>query len=95
MGKRYRLLALDMDGTTLDSKKRFPRETAETIRELTERGIHVVVATGRGLAELSDYSKELESTRYAIVISGGMVYDFRKETPLLRRRFHWRRLWRS
>ncbi len=82
MGKRYRLLALDMDGTTLDSKKRFPRETAEAIRELTERGIHVVVATGRGLAELSDYSKELESTRYAIVISGGMVYDFRKETPL-------------
>ncbi|MBQ1511150.1 MAG: HAD family phosphatase [Selenomonadaceae bacterium] len=82
MGYQYRLLALDLDGTTLDSQKRFPAETAEAIRELTGKGIHVAVATGRGLAELSDYREELSSTSYAVAISGGLVYDFRQEKPL-------------
>ena len=82
MGKQYRLLALDMDGTTLDSEKRFPKETAEAVRELTARGIYVVVATGRGLAELSDYRQEISCTSYAIAISGGLVYDFRQGKPL-------------
>ena len=82
MKNSYKLLALDMDGTTLDSKKRFPKETAAAIRELTERGIHVVVATGRGLAELSDYREELSGISYAIAISGGLVYDFKKDQPI-------------
>ena len=82
MKGNYKLLALDMDGTTLDSKKRFPRETAKAIRELVSRGIHVAVATGRGLAELSDYREELSCTGYAIDISGGLVYDFHREEPL-------------
>ncbi len=82
MKKEYKLLALDMDGTTLDSHKRIPQETVQAIRELTARGIHVVVATGRGLAELSDYREELRCMSYGIIISGGLVYDFRKEKPI-------------
>lgn len=85
MKKSYKLLALDMDGTTLDSEKRFPGETAEAIRGLTERGIHVVVATGRGLAELSDYREELSGTSYAILISGGLVYDLRKDASIFQK----------
>ncbi len=80
--KNYRLLALDMDGTTLDSRKRIPPETTAAIRELTDRGIHVVIASGRGLAEFSDYEEELRGLHYAILISGGMVYDFQKAEPI-------------
>ncbi len=78
----YQLLALDMDGTALDSEKRIPREIVEGMRDLMAKGIHVVVSTGRGLAELADYEEEFRGMHYGILISGGMVYDFHKQEPV-------------
>jgi len=79
---KYRLLALDMDGTTLNSEKKIPAEILEAINGLLKRGVQVVLSTGRGLAELSDYREDLKDMRYSILISGGMVYDFRKQAPV-------------
>lgn len=82
--KRYKLLALDMDGTILDSKKNFPKEVASSICALVNQGIHVALATGRGLAELKDYEKEISCLSYGILVSGGIVYDFKQEKPVFR-----------
>ncbi len=78
----YQLLALDMDGTTLNSKKEIPPEIVRAMRDLMGKGVHVVVSTGRGLAELSDYEEEFRGMHYGILISGGMVYDFHKQEPV-------------
>jgi Cof subfamily protein (haloacid dehalogenase superfamily) len=72
----YKLLALDMDGTLLNSQKKISPKTAEAILELSRRGIYVVVSTGRGVAELQDYKDELKFMNYGITSSGGAVYDF-------------------
>ena len=79
---KYQLLALDMDGTTLNSEKKIPRETVEAIDGLIAKGVHVVLATGRGLAELLDYREDLKGMHYGILISGGMIYDFWKQAPI-------------
>lgn len=79
---KYKLLALDMDGTTLNSEKKISPATANAISELLKRGVEVVVATGRGLAELNDYKEDLKTMRYGILISGGMVYDFQNKKSL-------------
>lgn len=79
---KYQMLALDMDGTTLDSKKQIPREIVEGIDGLLDKGIHVVLSTGRGLAELLDYKEALKGMHYGILISGGMIYDFWKDEPV-------------
>lgn len=42
-----RLIASDMDGTLLDSRKQLPEETFRMIETLCERGIAFVVASGR------------------------------------------------
>lgn len=79
---KYKLLALDMDGTLLNSQKKISPKTAESIDELARRGIYVVTSTGRNLAELSDYRDALKSMHFGILLSGGMVFDFKKDTPV-------------
>ncbi len=81
--KKYRLLSLDMDGTLLDSAKRIPAETTEAIQGLMEQGVEVVVGTGRGLAELLDYREALQGMHYGILLSGGVIYDFHKDQPVV------------
>ena len=78
----YKLLAIDMDGTTLNSQKKISPETSEAIDDLIKRGVNVVVASGRCLAEMNDYSEDLKNLRYAILASGGMTYDYFENKPV-------------
>lgn len=80
--KKYRLLSLDMDGTLLDSAKQIPLQTAEALQRLMEQDVEVVVGTGRGLAELTDYLASLKGMHYGILVSGALIYDFQRKQPL-------------
>ena len=79
---KYKLLALDMDGTVLNSAKKISPKTADAISELSRHGVAVVLSTGRGLAEIADYKTELKFMHYGILISGGMIYDFFNSKPI-------------
>jgi Cof subfamily protein (haloacid dehalogenase superfamily) len=50
---RYRLIALDLDGTLLNSSMRLSETNAEAVRRAIGEGLHVVLATSRwyGLAK--------------------------------------------
>ena len=78
----YRLLSLDMDGTLLNSAKQIPDETAAAIKQLMNRGVEVVVGTGRGMAELADYREAFKGMNYGLLVSGGLIYDFQQEKPV-------------
>lgn len=78
----YKLLALDMDGTLLNSEKKITPRTKVAIDNLMKRGVAVVASTGRNLAELADYREDFKSMNYGILISGGLVYDFFKDEPI-------------
>ena len=79
---KYKLLAIDMDGTALTSQKKISPRTNAAVNDLLKRGVHVVASTGRGIDELSDYTEEFRLMNYGILISGGLVYDFFKRTPV-------------
>ena len=78
----YKLLALDMDGTVLNSQKKITPRTKAAINDLIRRGIYVVVGTGRNLAEFNDYRADFDGMNYGILMSGGMIYDFFNDTPI-------------
>ena len=78
----YKLLALDMDGTVLNSEKKITPRTKLAIDDLISRGVYVVVSTGRNLAELADYREDFKAMNYGIMISGGMIYDFFNDKPI-------------
>ena len=79
---KYKLLALDMDGTLLNSQKKISPRTAAALVELANRGVYIVTSTGRGLIEMSDYSDVLRLMNYGVLISGGLLFDFVRDEPI-------------
>ena len=73
----YRLMAVDMDGTLLNSEKEITPRTAEAVRKALDAGYEVVFSTGRSLSEVEQYLKLFPQMRYAILCSGAVVKDLR------------------
>ena len=54
---KYKLLVLDLDGTLTNSKKEITPNTLQTLTEAQEKGIKIVLASGRptyGVAPLAE-----------------------------------------
>ncbi len=77
-----KLLALDMDGTTLASDISLAQETKTSIIKAVDRGITVVPTTGRVFQELPKEILSLEGIDYAITSNGAQVTDIRKGCSL-------------
>ena len=82
MPSRPKLLALDMDGTLLNSQKRISPRTIAALYGLAHSGVVITLSTGRGLAEIADYRDELSWLRYASLDGGALVYDLEAKRPI-------------
>ena len=67
------LIALDMDGTLLNSQHLVSHFSQETLLRATERGVALAFATGRSLCELDDLRHLLPYLHYAITENGASV----------------------
>lgn len=56
---RVRLVAMDLDGTLLGADKSISRENREALRECAQRGIHVVLASGRSFESIRTFAKDI------------------------------------
>lgn len=74
MGK-YRLIALDMDGTLLNSEIKLSPGNRDAVRRAARAGKHVVISTGRCLSEIRDVICDLPEIRYLVCENGSCVYD--------------------
>ncbi|MFL0247309.1 Cof-type HAD-IIB family hydrolase [Candidatus Clostridium stratigraminis] len=73
----YKLLAVDMDGTLLNSDKIISNTNKEAIKNAIKKGTKVVITSGRGLKGLEKYLKEVNLTgenQYLIGNNGGTIY---------------------
>jgi Cof subfamily protein (haloacid dehalogenase superfamily) len=68
-----RLVALDLDGTTLDFDQRLHPRTRDAIRAVVARGIHVVAATGRMYRSALPWALDLGLTAPLICYQGAVV----------------------
>ncbi len=75
----YQLIALDLDGTLLNSRKEIPGEALEAIRKACAAGKTVVFDTGRAVPELAEQIALLPEVRYAVFASGAGLYDTRNK----------------
>lgn len=82
---RYRLIALDMDGTLLRSDKSLDPATVRDIEEAAGQGVQAVYGTGRAMIELLSYVRQIPAMRYAVCLSGALVYDFKEQKSIFRR----------
>ena len=81
----FRLIALDMDGTLLDSGQRITPRAQAAVREILERGKHAVFATGRCRAQVTEYLEHFPAMRYLICENGACVCDLKTGEDLFRR----------
>jgi Cof subfamily protein (haloacid dehalogenase superfamily) len=70
---RYRLLALDLDGTLLNSAMRLSETNAEALRKATANGITIVLATSRWFGLAKRTSDRLELSTPIICSNGAEV----------------------
>ena len=54
-----KLVAMDIDGTLLDSNKNLSEENKKTVKEYEERGIKFTFSTGRIDNELEEVSSKM------------------------------------
>ena len=74
----YRLIALDLDGTLLNTRKEVPAEAVQAIRTACAAGRLVVFDTGRAVPEMAEQIALLPEVRYAVFASGAGLYDIRQ-----------------
>ena len=72
-----KLIALDLDGTLLNSEKQISPVNERALRQCIDRGIYVVPATGRTVDGIPRELLELPGVRYAITANGAMVEDIK------------------
>lgn len=58
--RRFTAVALDMDGTMLRSDHQLAPATVDCLRELSARGVTVIIATGRDTGGIVPYVEQLE-----------------------------------
>lgn len=80
----FRLITLDMDGTLLTSAQTISKRTSDAIHSAVQSGKTVALCTGRSVSELVDYVNQIPDVRYAICVSGGLVYDLWEKCPVYR-----------
>lgn len=75
---KYKLLALDLDGTTLDDFSSLSPGNKAALIKAMEAGVHVVVATGRSFSSLPDVVLFLDGLEYTITSNGGEIRNLRE-----------------
>jgi len=75
---KYKLLALDVDGTIVGNNMLIPKQNKLAIRAAASCGIHVVLCSGRSYASLRRFVDELELTalnNYAVSFNGCVMHN--------------------
>ncbi|WP_202081647.1 Cof-type HAD-IIB family hydrolase [Caldalkalibacillus salinus] len=70
-----KLIAIDMDGTLLNEKHEISDENRKAIQEAQDRGIHVVISTGRSKLTCADLVDSLSLKSYLVTVNGSEIWN--------------------
>lgn len=76
---KYKLLVLDLDGTLTNNKKEITDYTLQTLIEAQEKGIKIVLASGRPTYGIAPIAEKLELKKfggYILSYNGGEIIDW-------------------
>lgn len=78
----YRLVAIDLDGTMLNQYGIITEETKDVIKKVQEKNVEVIIASGRAINSVKNFSKEINSQNYFISGNGAITYDIQNDKIL-------------
>lgn len=84
-----RLIALDLDGTLLNSNKELTPGNRAALEQAARAGIEIVPTTGRFFNAMPEVIRDLPFLHYAITINGAEAADLRTGQVLYRAELPW------
>lgn len=80
-----KLIAIDIDGTLLNSHHQITDEVKQTLIQKRQEGVYIVLCTGRPIRGVEDYLKELNLTSdddYVITFNGALAQNVKTRETL-------------
>ncbi|MGN1327833.1 MAG: Cof-type HAD-IIB family hydrolase [Clostridia bacterium] len=71
----YKLVAIDLDGTLLNSYGEISDRNKNAIKIATEKGAKIVIASGRPIQSAKSFANEAGASNYIISGNGSVLYD--------------------
>ena len=75
----YKFVAIDLDGTMLNSYGIVTENTKNVIKKVLNEGVEVIIASGRPIDSIKTIAKEIESKKYFIAGNGALIYDIQND----------------
>ena len=71
----YKLIAIDIDGTLLNSKSELTEKTKQILKKATEQGIYIVLTSGRLTDNVKKFCDEIGADKYLIAENGASIIN--------------------
>lgn len=70
-----KLIALDLDGTTINNDRKISKRNRAALQKAAEQGVNIVIATGRPFSALPADVFEIDAIRYVLTSNGASITD--------------------
>ena len=78
----YKLIAIDLDGTMLNTYGEVTETTKRILKETIGKGTEIVIASGRTLDSIKNIAEEVGINGYIIAGNGSIVYDIKNDKKI-------------
>ena len=75
----YKLVAIDLDGTMLNSSGVVTDRTKKAIEAAKKNGTEIIIASGRPIDSIKAIANEIKSDKYFIAGNGAIIYDIKND----------------
>ena len=75
----YKLIAIDLDGTLLNSYGQVSEKNRLALKQAQENGAQIVLSSGRSTNSVKNIANDIGDNKYIICGNGSLIYDLQKE----------------
>ena len=75
----YKLIAIDLDGTLLNSYGQVSEKNRLALKQAQENGAQIVLSSGRSTKSVKNIANDIGDNKYIICGNGSLIYDLQKE----------------
>ena len=75
----YKLIAIDLDGTLLNSYGQVSDKNRLALKQAQENGTEIVLASGRSTNSVKNIANDIGNNKYIICGNGSLIYDLQME----------------
>lgn len=81
----YKLVAIDLDGTLLNSYGEVSNKNKEAIKKAIKKNVEVVLTSGRPIMSVKNLANEIGCNNYMICGNGAITYDIQNDKIIYNR----------